>query len=450
MAMSMLGVAGHFLHHDLFYPESYPAHWRLENTLPHITELKAKAVHEQIYMLGNPVRALVSDGHTDEPFLYKMRANRELVSDWLSQYDSAGIDVTMSVLGQRSNTAHATGNNDELSAWVAELFSAHPCVKAVQLHNEPHLSNFGGWPADEYVNVFRVYAERIKAARPDIKVLGGAVSSLWWQPGIDWLQQTVEHGLLEFCDGLVMHPYNVDQLPEVDPHWTGAAKTEPNHRERALHAFWDLVQGWNTTGKPLVLSFTEFGYNTATTGTGHTSEIRQANYLSRCFLIFLDARLRGLPLESAHWYDLKDDGNISVGSPGDNPQYRYGLMNFDMTVKKPSFWAMQALAKYFGDTDNFAATDLVVTPVAPVPATLKFKTWRRVSDGKNIIAVWNTEPNAPVTSVKLDVDLLGGTVLQYTADRSPPTPRPKSVINGKLRIDSARFVSRGTWLEITQ
>jgi hypothetical protein len=31
---------------------------------------------------------------------YKMRANRELVSDWLSQYDVAGIDVTMSVRRQ--------------------------------------------------------------------------------------------------------------------------------------------------------------------------------------------------------------------------------------------------------------------------------------------------------------------------------------------------------------
>jgi hypothetical protein len=62
-------LAGHFLHHDLFYPESYPAHWRLENTLPRVQELGVKSVHEQIYMLGNPARALVSDGHTDEPFL---------------------------------------------------------------------------------------------------------------------------------------------------------------------------------------------------------------------------------------------------------------------------------------------------------------------------------------------------------------------------------------------
>jgi hypothetical protein len=33
--------------------------------------------------------------------------------------------------------------------------------------------------------------------------------------------------------------------------------------------------------------------------------------------------------------------------------------------------------------------------VADDPATLKLKTWRRLSDGKNIFAVWNTEPNAP-------------------------------------------------------
>ena len=114
---------------------------------------------------------------------------------------------------------------------------------------------------------------------------------------------------------------------------------------------------------------------------------------------------------------------------------------------------MQALAKYFGNTDNFEATDLVVTPVAPVPATLKFKTWRRVSDGKNIIAVWNCDPAMPSTSattIKLDVDIPDGTVLQYTASKSTASPRSKRVVNGKLRIESVKLTTRGSWLEITQ
>jgi hypothetical protein len=43
-----------------------------------------------------------------------------------------------------------------------------------------------------------------------VKLLVGAVSSLWWAPGVQWLKRAVDHGLLEFADGVAMHPYNVD------------------------------------------------------------------------------------------------------------------------------------------------------------------------------------------------------------------------------------------------
>ena len=199
--MSMLGVAGHFMHHDLFYPESYPAHWRLENTLPRVKELGVSAVHEQLYLLTNINRTLVSDGKTDPAYLAKVQSNRQLVSDWLGRYDTEGIKVALSVLGSKPSAPRGAANNDEFSAWVAELLAGHPSVVAVQLHNEPHLQSFGGWTPQEYVTVFRTYAQRIKAARPDIQALGGAVSSLWWQPGVDWLTSAVNLGLLGFCYG---------------------------------------------------------------------------------------------------------------------------------------------------------------------------------------------------------------------------------------------------------
>jgi hypothetical protein len=450
--ISLLGVAGHFLHHDLFYPESYTHWWRIENTLPRLKKLGVTTVHEQLYLLTNPARVLVSDGRTDPAVLQKMHANRQLVSDWLGQYDAAGIKVVLSVLASPPSAPRAAANNAEFSTWVAELIAAHPSVIAVQMHNEPNLSQFWVGTPEQYVDVFRPYAARIKALRPDVQMLGGAVSGFWWQPGVDWLKRAVDHGLLEFSDGIVMHPYNVDWPPEVDPHWTGLPKQDPEHREKALRAFWDLVGTWNTTGKPLTLHFTEFGYNTATTGIGHVTEDQQANYLSRCFFIFQDVRLRGVPLESACWYDFKDDGTINVGSPPDNPQYRYALTSYDLTYRKPAFFALQALAKYFGDTSNFEATDLEVVPVAPAPATLKLKTWRRKSDGANIIAVWNSDPAVPSTTIptiKLDVDLpSAGTVLQYIASRSTASTRAKRIINGKLRVESVKFSTRASWLEI--
>jgi hypothetical protein len=443
--ISLLGVAGHFLHHDLFYPESYTHWWRIENTLPRLKELGVTTVHEQLYLLTNPARVLVSDGRTDPALLQKMHANRQLVSDWLGQYDAAGIKVVLSVLASPPSAPRAAANNAEFSTWVAELIAAHPSVIAVQMHNEPNLSQFWVGTPEQYVDVFRPYAARIKALRPDVQMLGGAISSFWWQPGVDWLKRAADHGLLEFSDGIVMHPYNVDWPPEIDPHWRGAPTTDPEHREKALRAFWALVGTWNTTGKPLTLHFTEFGYNTAATGIGHVDEDKQANYLSRCFLIFQDACLRGVPIASANWYDLKDDGT----NP-DNRQYRYGLVGFDLTYRKPSFYALQAIARFFKDTANFEAIDLNVVPVTP-PATLKLKTWRRKSDGATVVAFWNSDPAIPsttTTSLRLNIPLASAIqVRRFTASKSLPTPIVFRVVNGAVQV-SVPLSTRAGWVEI--
>jgi hypothetical protein len=113
--ISLLGVAGHFLHHDLFYPESYTHWWRIENTLPRLKKLGVTTVHEQLYLLTNPARVLVSDGRTDPAVLQKMHANRQLVSDWLGQYDAAGIKVVLSVLASPPSAPRAVDHHAEFS-----------------------------------------------------------------------------------------------------------------------------------------------------------------------------------------------------------------------------------------------------------------------------------------------------------------------------------------------
>ncbi len=116
---SLLGVTGHFLHHDLFFPNQ-SRFWRIEFTIPLLKELGITTVHEAVYALTAPQRALISDGRTDPAILQRMHANGRAVSDWLAQYDKAGISVVLAVMGH-APAPRSNENNEEFSTWIAEL-----------------------------------------------------------------------------------------------------------------------------------------------------------------------------------------------------------------------------------------------------------------------------------------------------------------------------------------
>jgi hypothetical protein len=442
---SLLGVTSHFLHHDMFFPD-LPRFWRVEFTIPILKELGITTVHEAVYALTSPQRMLISDGRTDPATLQRLQANRRAVSDWLTQYDKAEISVVLAVMGH-APAPRSNENNEEFSTWIAELVASHPSIIAVQMHNEPNLRSFWRGTPEDYADTYRSYAAKIRAKRPDVKILVGAISSLWWDPGVKWLKRAVDHGLLEFADGISMHPYNVDAPPEVDPQWRGAPANDPDHREKALHAFWAEVSKWNATGRSLALYFTEFGYNTATKGRGHVDESKQADYLSRCVLIFQDARLRGLPLAALYWYDLKEDGQKP-----DDPQHHFGLINWDLTQRKPAFFAYQAIVRYFHDTWNFEAIDLDVA-ASGAPPTLKLKTWRRKSDGATIIAFWNSDPSlasAESTHLELAIPIAdAGAVRQFSASEAKPKTVEASG-HGKTLQAVVELSTRPAWLEISR
>ena len=449
---SIFGVTGHFLHNDIFYPQ-YPDYWRLEKTLPKIKDLGMPVVAEGIYGLNNPTSVLVSKGSTDPAVRDKMAACRQQVSDWLSLYDGAGAQIIITPVGFHPTWTGAARDNDELSSWIAELVAAHPCVVAVQMHNEPHLSSYGGFSSLQYVQTFKPYADKVHAARPGVKVLGGAASSLWWPNAIAWTKGCLDLGMLDWVDGIVVHPYNEDFAPEIDPHWRGAPITDLNQREGALRAYWAMVQGYNFAAKPLSLWFSEFGWNTALKTSGHVNEQQQADFLTRSYMIFMDVRLRGVPLEAACWYDLKDDGDLLKYNPpssAENAQHRYGLMNYDMSRNKPAYAAFKAMKKFFDPIDDFEPVCLVASVLDPLA---KLKTWRKKSTGAYIVAFWNTdtviEPCKQNLAWKLNIGLpSASSVKQYHADKSAPGARSFAVVDGQLQISGLKYTTRASWLEI--
>lgn len=94
-----------------------------------------------------------------------------------------------------------------------------------------------------------------------------------------------------------------------------------------------MVQKYNHGKRPLKLYFTELGFSASKIGySGVGSEEEQANRLSRLMLVLFDVRLRGIPLEQVHWYDLKQDDPL-VGDYEAN----FGLISHNASRRGPRF-----------------------------------------------------------------------------------------------------------------
>lgn len=382
---NIFGVVGHFLHNSTFF-DQYSQHWNVNRTLPVVKELGVGLVHEGLYAFTNPDRMLVTAGSSDPVVVAKVRRHRRIVSDWLAKYDAAGIRVVLAILTVLPSDENAKEINAEFAEWVAELAASHASIVAVQMHNEPNLRHFWKATPEEYVDTYRPYAEQIRKARPDVEIIVGSMSALSWPSALSWFRRAANYGLLDFADAVAVHPYNTTSPPEADPHFLKADPKDPENLEKAVRAFWQTVQDANKDKRPLKLYFTEFGYNTAQKGLAAIgSEAKQAAYLARLSFIYQDLRLRGLPLEAAFWYDLKDDGEKA-----DNEQHHFGLVSYDLSRRKPAFRTYQNIVRFFSDIDDLEAVDVKVT-AADNPAALKTKTWRRKSDGATIVAFWRLD-----------------------------------------------------------
>jgi hypothetical protein len=445
---SIYGVVGHFLHTDRFLDRS-SNYWDVKNTIPAMKELGVGWVHEAIYAWTHPKRALVAPENSTPVVLDRVAQNRRAVSDLLAAYDAAGIKVVVAALANPPSVKDSDYLNSQFGAWIAELVTAHPCIVAVQMHNEPNLRQFWRGTPEEYVHVYRQIAAAIKSARPDIQIVVGAMSSLSWPQAVQWMQAAAEKGVLEFADAIAVHPYNTTAPPEVDPYYKGAVAGDPRHLEKAVHAFWDMIEGMNRGKRPLKLYYTELGYSTAPKGLAAIgSPEKQADYLSRLMMLHQDLRLRGIPLEALFWYDLKDDGT----NPS-NEQHNYGLLNYDLSFRKPAFYAYQSISRFFSNTADFASVDLEVKVTDHASAT-KIMTWRRTADAALVIPFWRLDQNpepAEDFSTRLTVKVPAGKkvskITLRQADGKNPAPLRFSSDRDEIVVQTT-VRSRASWMEI--
>jgi len=207
-----------------------------------------------------------------------------------------------------------------------------------EIYNEP---NGGFWrpkpDAAEYTTMALATAKAIRAAEPSSTIIAPAMSGFDWK----YLEYFLRSGVLEFLDGVSVHPYRgPDRPPE------SAAADYKRLREMI-----DRYAPASKRGKIPILSG-EWGYSSNTKGVSLKT---QAAFAVRQQLSNL---LNGIPLSI--WYDWKNDGPNA-----DDNEENFGTVTEDLQPK-PAYTALKAMTEALngyrleGRMEGFAETDFVL------------------------------------------------------------------------------------------
>jgi polysaccharide biosynthesis protein PslG len=181
-----------------------------------------------------------------------------------------------------------------------------------ELWNEPNISFWKPHPnVDDYMALAKVALPAARGADPHATIVAPATSTV----DLTFLERCFAQGLLEFVDGVSVHPYRRDP-PETAIRDYGSLRA--------------LIARCAPKGKEsLPILSGEWGYSAA-----WISREQQGQYLARQFLTNL---LNGVPLSI--WYDWHDDGQ----NPKDSEQ-NFGTVTWDYQPK-PAYLAAQTLIR---------------------------------------------------------------------------------------------------------
>lgn len=197
-------------------------------------------------------------------------------------------------------------------------------LREVEVYNEYNGTLSNGPCARKpacYVSLLRATYQAVKAARPDVTVIGGAA----FMADTHWFKEVFAAGGLAFMDVVSDHPYAPFYLtsPEVQG------------LRDSMQDLQQLIKQYNH-GHTKPIWITELGW---TTSTLHVSEQVQAHYVVRGTVLSLAAGVQKI-----FWYDLLNDGT--------NPstvQQNFGLLNrpdaVGLYTPKPAYTAYAVLAR---------------------------------------------------------------------------------------------------------
>lgn len=197
-----------------------------------------------------------------------------------------------------------------------------------EVHNEPNNAVF--WSPqtsatpNDYTSLVKQVAMAIKNVDKSAKVFAPALSygtTLYGWDTYNWLEQTFKNGLLEYIDGISVHPYRTMSPETVITDIFNARTLIKKYTNRDIELIsgewgYSTVSNWNSEGANYIVD-----------------ETTQAQYLTRMLLIndYLN-----IPLSII--YDWKDDGTDNT-----NVEDWFGIVQNDGITAKPSYTSLQTL-----------------------------------------------------------------------------------------------------------
>ncbi|HCE44076.1 MAG TPA: hypothetical protein DET40_11055 [Lentisphaeria bacterium] len=197
--------------------------------------------------------------------------------------------------------------------------------------NEPDLS---GKSIEQYVSAQKGFYQAMKKNNPE--ALMTAPSSGLEDTSIEWLKKFYELGGKENFDVLDLHTYckisGGHKVPEGYPAGAPEAMFDNMRKVR------EVVSQFNDAAKPVIS--TEFGYTDCETNnpSGKINQLVQAQYLVRGLVIHYV-----LGFKRVFIYSFWDEG-----SDPNYTEHHFGMIDFELQ-KKPSFYALQTLARQLGN-----------------------------------------------------------------------------------------------------
>lgn len=253
----------------------------------------------------------------------------------------------------------------------------------IEVYNEFNggFGDRGNGPADSrpdyYFQLLKKTYETVKAARPDVTVVGMATAGT----PLGWMEEVFKLGGLQYMDAVSIHPYQSQRPPDgiVDN----------------VRSTQNLIRQYNQ-GQLKPIWFTEVGWPTSIGGIG-ISENTQADYIVRTHV---QALAEGV--EKVFWYDLMNDGMDSGYH-----EHNFGILRNANDPKgaftpKPAYAAYAAMTReligaQFVDRESFDANI----------SSYKFN-----KDGQNLRVIWANTPVQTVISTNSQIqimDIMGNT-----------------------------------------
>ncbi len=451
---SLFGVCGHLVHTNAFMTdnkERFNDHWRPSRTLPWLVEANFNWVRETLYMGLFKITG---------PGASVGIANRKRVEEYLQRYQDRGVKV---LLGPMFGAGRDAEGFEDYAKWIGELGKRFSAVQAVELHNEPNLKGFWKFTPQEFVDAARAFAAGVRAVSPETVIVAGSFSG-WggaWQHedlkellkgpkeiATKYAEEVFRLGLLEFVDGVSAHPYRGEAAPESGEVLESA--TDPDGFEKEIRGWLDLAAKHTPGGKRLPLYLTEIGYSVSHQGySSVTSEERQADYISRLWLVLLGVRLDGVPLEAVFWYDLKQDE-----IKDNHYESNFGIVVPNASRPRPAWTAVRRVNEFFANNADFSRAKEITPEFSNGSDLIKRYVWLRASDGALVVPFWRmnqlmkTETNFDSEmSLRLPEGFEPAGVTLYDLHEDRPRGVGYARENGVLRVP-VHVTSRAAWVVI--